>query len=103
MSKSELLQSVLKPYFSNSIGSCLFKGQVFEIQDNEFFVKYCRPFFGAISNGTEVKMDSSMPKSVRIVRVAPIWPTQEAFNIANRKTNESIKLDKNPIRGRLAE
>ena len=75
MSKNYLLQSVLKPYFSNSIGSCLFKGQVFEIQDNEFFVKYCRPFFGAISNGTEVKMDSSMPKSVRIVRVAPIWPT----------------------------
>ena len=97
MSKSELLQSVLKPYFSNSIGSCLFKGQVFEIQDNEFFVKYCRPFFGAISNGTEVKMDSSMPKSVRIVRVAPIWPTQEAFNIANRKANESIKLIKSQI------
>lgn len=31
MSKNELLQTVLKPYFSNSIGSCLFKGQVFEI------------------------------------------------------------------------
>ena len=97
MSKNELLRNVLKPFFSGSIGSCLFKGQVIEIQEHEFFVKYCRPFFGAISNGTEVKMDSSMPKAVRVVRVAPIWPTQEAFNTASRKANETIKLVRNEI------
>mmetsp|Transcript_2514 Transcript_2514/g.3481 ORF Transcript_2514/g.3481 Transcript_2514/m.3481 type:complete len:123 (+) Transcript_2514:799-1167(+) len=33
MSKHELLQSVLKPYFSSNIGNCLFKAQVFEIQE----------------------------------------------------------------------
>ena len=42
-------------------------------------------------------MDSSMPKSVRIVRVAPIWPTQEAFTAANRKASETIKLIKSQI------
>ena len=97
MSKSELLSTVLKPFFSSHIGTCLFKGQVFEIQEHEFFVKYCRPYFGAISNGTEVKMDSSMPKSVRIVRVAPIWPTQEAFQVASRACCETTKLIKTEI------
>ena len=97
MTKNELLQTVLKPYFSQNIGSCLFKGQVFEIQEHEFFVKYCRPFFGAISNGTEVKMDSSMPKSVRVVRVAPIWATQEAYTEASKNCPETISLIKTQI------
>ena len=97
MPKQELLQSVLKPYFSNNSGNCLFKAQVFEIHEQEFFVKYSRPFFGVISNGTEVKMDSSMPKSVRVVRVAPIWPTKEAFTFASRQTEETIKLIKKEI------
>ena len=60
-------------------------------------MKYCRPFFGVISNGTEVKMDSSMPKSVRVVRVAPIWPTKEAFAFASRQSEESIRLIKQEI------
>jgi hypothetical protein len=97
MCKNELLSRVLKPYFANNIGSCLFKGQVFEIQDQEFFVKYCRPFFGAISNGTEVKIDSNMPKSVRVVRVAPIWATQHAFQAASAKASETTKLIKTQI------
>lgn len=92
MSRHELLQTVLQPFFSSNIGTCLFKSQVIEINDQEFYVKYCRPYFGSISNGTEVKMDSSMPKSVRIVRVAPIWPTLEAFSAANSNQEETITL-----------
>ena len=38
-----------------------------------------------------------MPKSVRVVRVAPIWPTKEAFNQANRRCEQTIKLIKTQI------
>ena len=48
-----------------------------EIEEQEFYVKYARPFFGRISNGTEVKIDSSTPKRVQILRVAPIWTSDE--------------------------
>lgn len=40
------------------------KNQVIEIDDYEFYVKYARPFFGKVSNGTEVKIDSSTPKRI---------------------------------------
>ena len=82
MSKSILLQNILKPYFRSNIGNCLHKGQQLDIQDNEFFVKYNRPFFGSVQNCTEVKMDSSVPKSVRMLRIAPIWDTSEELKKA---------------------
>ena len=68
------------------------KNQVIEIKDNEFFVKYCRPQFGAINNGTEVKIDSSMPKSIRVLRIAPIWNSDEEFNQANQNRKQTISL-----------
>ena len=45
------------------------------INDYEFYVKYARPFFGKVSNGTEVKIDSSTPKRIQVLRIAPIWET----------------------------
>lgn len=63
-----------------------------EIGDHEFFIKYCRPQFGSINNGTEVKIDSSMPKSIRVARIAPIWNTQEEFNQANQNRRETTSL-----------
>jgi hypothetical protein len=49
------------------------KNQIIEIDEYEFYVKYSRPFFGKISNGTEVKIDSTTPKKIQVLRIAPIW------------------------------
>lgn len=86
-SRSLLLQNVLKPYFDRNISHCLHKNQVLEIDDQEFFIKYSRPFFGAISNGTEVKIDSSMPKHLQVIRLATIWDTDADYNeaVANKE------------------
>ena len=97
MSKSILLQNILKPYFRSNIGNCLHKGQQLDIQDNEFYVKYNRPFFGSVQNCTEVKMDSSVPKSVRMLRIAPIWDTSEELKKAQRSNNDILSLVKNQI------
>ena len=58
------MENVIKPYFEQHIDMFIHKNQVIEIDEYEFYVKYSRPFFGRISNGTEVKIDSSTPKQV---------------------------------------
>jgi hypothetical protein len=97
MSKSNLLSNVLKPYFRANIGNCLHKGQQMDIQENELFIKYCRPPFGSIQSCTEVKIDSSVPKSVRMLRIAPIWATQDEYKTAHRNQNETLSLVKSQI------
>jgi hypothetical protein len=61
---------------------------VIEIDDYEFYVKYARPFFGKICNGTEVKIESAIPKEVQILRIAPIWETNAKQEQAVRNKSE---------------
>lgn len=68
-----------------------------DIDGREFFVKYARPHFGAITNGTEVKINQNMPKNIRTVRIAPIWPTNEEFKQAQANKDETKQLLKTEI------
>lgn len=63
-SRTLLMENIIKPYFENRLDSYLHKNQVIEIEEHEFYVKYSRPFFGKVSNGTEVKIDASTPKRI---------------------------------------
>ena len=74
-SRTVLMDSVIKPYFEQRIDTYVDKNQVIQIDDHEFYVKHARPFFGKVSNGTEVKIDSSTPKRIYVWRIAPIWDT----------------------------
>lgn len=69
------MENNIRPYFQSNLEMYIHKNQVLEIDDYEFYVKYSRPFFGKISNGTEVKIESTIPKEVQILRIAPIWDT----------------------------
>lgn len=51
----------------------LFKGKVLEIDNHEFFVKYSRPFFGQVNNQMAIKIESSLPQSIQVLKLAPIW------------------------------
>ena len=79
ISKQWLLDNVLQPFFQKN----LFKNQVVKIdEEHEFFIRYCRPFFGKIQLGTNVKIDTSVPKTIINLRVAPIWATQAEYDHA---------------------
>jgi len=52
------MENSVRPYFEANIDANLHKNMVIEIEDQEFYVKYCRPFFGRIAEGTEIKIDS---------------------------------------------
>jgi hypothetical protein len=77
------MENTVKPYFENNIGLELHKGMVIEIDDYEFYIKYARPFFGKVQTGTEIKIDSSAPKQVTSVRIAPIWESDEKLGEAS--------------------
>ena len=49
MSRSLLMENSVRPYFEANLDANLHKNMVIEIEDHEFYVKYCRPFFGKIS------------------------------------------------------
>ena len=66
------------------------KNQVIEIDEYEFYVKYSRPFFGKICNGTEVKIESAIPKEIQILRIAPIWDTNAQQEEAVRNRSETF-------------
>ena len=74
-SRTVIMENVIRPYFEAHLESHIHRNQVIEIDDYEFYVKYSRPFFGKISNGTEVKIDASAPKKIQVLRIAPIWAT----------------------------
>ena len=67
------MENTIRPFFNNHNDMHIHKNQIIEIDDYEFFVKYSRPFFGLITPNTEIKIDSSTPKQVQLLRVAPIW------------------------------
>jgi hypothetical protein len=58
VSRTLLMENSVRPYFEANIDANLHKNMVIEIEDQEFYVKYCRPFFGRIAEGTEIKIDS---------------------------------------------
>jgi len=78
-SRTVIMENVVKPYFEQRLDCHIHKNMTIEIDDYEFYVKYSRPFFGKISEGTEIKIDSSVPKNVQVLRIAPIWDTEEKF------------------------
>lgn len=78
-SRAEIMDKTVKPYFDANINAYLYKNMVVQIEDLEFYIKYCRPFFGRIDQTTEVKIESSVPKDVVSVRIAPIWETEEMY------------------------
>ena len=59
-------------------------------------MKYSRPFFGKVSNGTEVKIDSSTPKRIQVLRIAPIWENdQQQEDTIKNKSTTFLKLKEN--------
>ncbi len=58
------MENGIRPFFENNIDMFIYRNMVLEIDEYEFYVKYARPFFGRITNGTEVKIDSATPKRV---------------------------------------
>lgn len=80
------MENSVRPYFEANIDANLHKNMVIEIEDHEFYVKYCRPFFGRIAEGTEIKIDSSVPKRVQNLRIAPIWEDDATYEEACTKT-----------------
>ena len=42
----------------------LFKGKVLKIDNYELLVKYARPLFGWINQGLQIKIDTTVPRSV---------------------------------------
>jgi len=82
-SRSTLMQNILKPYFTSHIGMCLHKDMVLQIgRSQRFLVRYARPYFGVINQGTEVKIDHNAPRKLQRIRIAPIWETQEEYTQA---------------------
>ncbi len=67
------MENVIKPYFEGHLDMHIHRMMTIEIEDQEFYVKYARPFFGKVSNGTQVKIDSGAPKRLQSIRIAPIW------------------------------
>lgn len=62
-------------------------------EKNEFYVRHTRPFFGVISAETDIKVDQEIPKSIRHVRIAPIWQLQEDYQHALQHRDEvSLKI-----------
>ncbi len=54
-------------------------------------MKYSRPFFGKIDlENTDIKIDSSTPKPVQVLRIAPIWDTDAQYEKATSKKNETF-------------
>jgi hypothetical protein len=51
-------------------------------EKNEYFVRHTRPFFGVIGAETDFKVDPEIPKTIRNVRIAPIWQTSEDYTHA---------------------
>lgn len=80
------MENSVRPYFEANIDANLHKNMVIEIEDHEFYVKYCRPFFGKISEGTEIKIDSQVPRRVQNLRIAPIWEDDNTYTEASTKT-----------------
>ena len=58
------MDNLIKPYFEANLDAHLHKSMVIEIEDQEFYVKYARPYFGKISGSTEIKIDSQVPRRV---------------------------------------
>lgn len=67
------MDNTIRPYFSQNMEMYIHKNMVLEIDDYEFYIKYSRPFFGKISPNTEIKIESSTPKPINVLRIAPIW------------------------------
>lgn len=54
-------------------------------------MKYARPFFGKVDlNSTDIKIDSSTPKPLQVIRIAPIWQTDKQYEVANAKKSETF-------------
>lgn len=58
------MENSIRPFFQQNIEMYVHRNQIIEIDEHEFYVKYSRPFFGKICNGTEVKIESTIPKEV---------------------------------------
>lgn len=68
------MDTAIKPFLQANPDFYVHKNQILEFEDYEFYVKYSRPFFGRVDiTSSEIKIDSSTPKAVQIMRIAPIW------------------------------
>ena len=71
---------MIRPHFEARVEQiCLHKNQLIEIDEFELLIKYSRPYFGKVVSGTEVKIESSTPKRIQNIRIAPIWATEEKY------------------------
>lgn len=75
-SRTAIFEAAIKPFLQENPDFYVHKNQVLEFEEYEFYVKYARPLFGRIDlENTDIKIDSSTPKQVQTVRIAPLWAT----------------------------
>lgn len=83
------MENVIKPFVEANPDFYVHKNQILEFEDYEFYVKYSRPFFGKVSPQTDIKIDSSTPKPIQVLRIAPIWEKENEYERANSHKNET--------------
>ena len=75
-SRTAIFETAIKPHLEENPNFYIHKNQILEFDEYEFYVKYARPLFGKIDLATtDIKIDSSTPKPVQVLRIAPIWNT----------------------------
>ena len=91
-SRTAIFETAIKPFLEANPDYYVHKNQVLEFEDYEFYVKYSRPFFGRVDpNSTEIKIESSTPKPIQVMRVAPIWATDAKHEQANERKQETFE------------
>ncbi len=94
-SRTAIFETAIKPFLEANPDFHVHKNQILEFEDYEFYVKYARPFFGKVDlASTDIKIDSSTPKPVQVLRIAPIWQTDEQYERASSRKRETFEYIK---------
>ena len=92
-SRTAIIDTVIKPFLEANPEFYVHKNQIIEFEDYEFYVKYSRPFFGRVDHSsTEIKIDSSTPKPIQVMRIAPIWEDDSKHEHANSHKESTFEF-----------
>ena len=91
-SRTAIMDTAIRPFLESNPDFYVHKNQILEFEEYEFYVKYARPFFGRVDHQTtEIKIESSTPKAVQVMRIAPIWEDDTAHERANTHKQETFE------------
>lgn len=60
-------------------------------------MRHTRPFFGVISDTTDIRLDAEIPKAIKNIRIAPIWVSNDSYNNAVTNKEEVLKRLKQDV------